>query len=53
MSELSTDHRKDYNVMKHNFAGSPIMKDDIWAAIRKMKLGKATGPDNVPVDQKY
>ena len=32
---------------KHNFAGPPIMKDEIRAAMRKMKLRKATGPDNI------
>ena len=49
ISKLFEDHRKDYNVMKHNFAGLPIMKDEIRAAIRKMKLklGKATGPDGI------
>ena len=26
-------------------AGPPIMKDEIWAAIRTMKFGKATGSD--------
>ena len=37
------------NVMKRNFAGSPIMKDNIGAAVRKMKTGKATGPDSISV----
>ena len=36
--------------MKRNFTGPPIMKDEIWAAIRKMKLGKATGPDSISVE---
>ena len=36
--------------MKPNFAGPLIMKDEIRAAIRKMKLGKATGPDTVSVE---
>ena len=35
--------------MRRNFAGSPIMKDEIRATIRKMKRGKATGPDRVLV----
>ena len=26
------------------------MKDEIQAAIRKMKLGKATGPDSISVE---
>ena len=36
--------------IQSNFAGSPIMKDEIRAAIRKMKLGNATGPDNISVE---
>ena len=36
--------------MKGNFAGPPIMKDKIWAAIRKMKLSKATGPHSISVE---
>ncbi|GFR87016.1 endonuclease-reverse transcriptase [Elysia marginata] len=36
--------------MKRNFAGPPIMKDKVRAAIRKMKAGKATGPDGVAVE---
>ena len=50
ISQLFKDHIKDYNVMKRNFAGPPIMKDEIWAAVRKMKLGKATGPDSVSLE---
>ena len=37
-------------MLKRNFAGSPIVKNEIWAAIRKMKLGKATGPDSISVE---
>ncbi|GFS20164.1 LINE-1 retrotransposable element ORF2 protein [Elysia marginata] len=36
--------------MKRNFAGPPIIKDEVRAAIRKMKAGKATGPDGVAVE---
>ena len=36
--------------MKHNFACPPIMTDEIWAAMRKMKLSKATGPDSISVE---
>ena len=43
------NHRKGYNVM-FNFAGL-IMKDEIWAAIRKMKLGKATGLDSISMER--
>ena len=50
ISELLKDHRKNFNVMKCNFAGLPIVKDGIWAALRKMKLGKATSPDSISVE---
>ena len=33
-----------------NLAGPAIMKDEIRAALQKMKLGKATGPDSISVD---
>ncbi|GFS15385.1 hypothetical protein ElyMa_006769600 [Elysia marginata] len=49
--KLFDDNRKnDHNVMKRNFAGPPIMKDEVRAAIRKMKADKATGPDGVAVE---
>ena len=44
------DHRKDYNVTNCNLAGPAVMKDEIRAALQKMKLGKATGPDSLSVD---
>ena len=49
ISELFEDNRKDYNIMEHNFVRPPIMKNEIWAAIRKMKLCKALGPDSILV----
>ena len=33
--------------MKSNYTEPPIMKGEIQAAMRKMKLGKTTGPDNI------
>ena len=36
--------------MKQNFAGPPTMKNEIVAAMRKMKSGKATGPDSISVE---
>ncbi|GFO07993.1 Down syndrome critical region protein 3 homolog [Plakobranchus ocellatus] len=41
---------KDYNIMKNNFAGPPIMKEEVETAIKKMKHGKAIGPDNISVE---
>ena len=36
--------------MKKNFAGPPIMKDEVREAMRKMKTGKATGPDGLSIE---
>ena len=30
--------------------GLPILKEEVSAAIRKMKHGKAVGPDNIPIE---
>ena len=37
--------------MKNNFAGPPIMKDVVRAAIKMMKHGKALGPDDVAIEE--
>ena len=50
ISEPFNDHRQDYNVMKRNITGPPIKKGEIQAAIRKMKSGKAKGPDSIFVE---
>ena len=36
--------------LDHNFAGSPIKKDETRAAIRKMKLGKTICPNSILVE---
>ncbi|KAG1679705.1 Craniofacial development protein 2 [Nymphon striatum] len=33
-----------------NIDGPPILEDEVKAAMRKMKHGKATGPDNIPIE---
>ena len=48
--ELLEDNRKDFNIRKRNFAALPIMKGEIKEAIRKMKLGKAIGPNSISVE---
>ncbi|GFO05996.1 RNA-directed DNA polymerase from mobile element jockey-like [Plakobranchus ocellatus] len=48
--ELFKDYRKDHNIMKNNFAGPSIMKEEVETAIKNMKHGKATGPDNISVE---
>ncbi|GFS11497.1 hypothetical protein ElyMa_001348900 [Elysia marginata] len=50
IGELFDDDRKDHDVMKRNFAGLPILEDEVRSAIRKMKTGKATGPDGVSIE---
>ena len=47
IQELFFDERKDPDVMNENFAGPPILKDEVRAATKKMKNGKATGPDGI------
>ena len=32
IGELFEEHRKGHNVMKHSYAGPPIMKDEIRSA---------------------
>ena len=51
IQELFEDERKDIKVMKSNFAGPTIMKDEVRAAIQNMKGGKATGPNNIAIEQ--
>ena len=46
---LYENHRKDYNILKRNFDGPFIMKNDIRAAIREMKISKATGLQTISV----
>ena len=48
--EIFEDNRKEHDVMKKNFAGPPIMKDEVREAMRKMKTGKATGPDGLSIE---
>ena len=50
IGELFEDNRKEHDVMKKNFAGPPIMKDEVREAMRKMKTGKATGPDGLSIE---
>ncbi|GFO08077.1 RNA-directed DNA polymerase from mobile element jockey [Plakobranchus ocellatus] len=48
--ELFKDDSKDHNIMKNNFAGPPIMKEEVETAIKKMKHGKVIGPGNISVE---
>ena len=48
--ELFEDNRKEHDVIKKKFAGPPTMKDEVRKAMRKMKTGKATGPDGLSIE---
>ena len=48
--ELFEDNRKEHDVMKKNSAGPPVMKDEVREAMRKMKKGKANGPDGLSIE---
>ena len=50
VEELFRDDRGPKPVMKRNLEGPSILKEEVKAAIKKMKNGKATGPDNIPVE---
>ena len=47
---LFKDNRGERPAIKKNTDGPPILKAKVEAAIRKMKRGKATGPDGIPIE---
>ena len=49
IEELFSDKRKKLRINKEA-DGPPILKEEVEAAIKKMKFGKATGPDNIPIE---
>ena len=44
------DDRGEKPIIKKDMDGPPILKEEVSAAIRKMKHGKAVGPDNIPIE---
>lgn len=50
ITELFHDNRGEPPHIEANIDGPEITKDEIRNAIRKMKKGKALGPDDVPVE---
>ena len=50
IEELFKDNRGEKPVIKKDMNGPPILKEEVQAAIKKMKQRKATGPDNIPVE---
>ena len=49
IEDLFNDNREE-QIIKKDIEGLPILKQEVEAAIKKMKNGKATGPDNIPVE---
>ena len=47
----SKDNRGERPAIKKNTDGPPILKAEVEAAIRKMKRGKATGSDGIPIEK--
>ena len=50
IEDLFQDDRGEKPVIKKDMDGQPILKEEVSAAIRKMKHGKAVGPDNIPIE---
>ena len=50
IGELFKDNTGERPAIKKNTDGPPILKAEVEAAIRKMKRGKATGPDGIPIE---
>ncbi|KAG1673509.1 Craniofacial development protein 2 [Nymphon striatum] len=50
VEELFMDNRGSKPELIKNIDGPPILEDEVKAAMRKMKHGKATGPDNIPIE---
>ncbi|GFO40389.1 RNA-directed DNA polymerase from mobile element jockey-like [Plakobranchus ocellatus] len=50
VEDLLKDDRCEKPKIKENVEGPTILKEETEAAIKKMKNGKATGPDNIPVE---
>ena len=50
IEDLFEDSREEKCNINKEMDGPSILKEEVESAIRKMKLGKATGPDNIPVE---
>ena len=53
IEDLFQDDRGEKSIIKKDMDGPPILKEEVSAAIRKMKHGKAVGPDNIPIEVEY
>ena len=50
IEDLFQDDRGEKPIIKKDMDGPPILKEEVSAAIRKMKHGKFVGPDNIPIE---
>ena len=50
VEDLYSDNRGAKPEIKKNIEGPCILKEEVQRALKKMKSGKATGPDNIPVE---
>ena len=50
IEDLFQDNREEKPVIKKDLDGPPILKEEVKAAIKKMKPGKTAGPDNIPIE---
>ena len=50
VQELFEDARGQMPKINKAMEGPPILKTEVCAALRKMKSGKASGPDDFPVE---
>ncbi|GFO40610.1 endonuclease-reverse transcriptase [Plakobranchus ocellatus] len=50
VEDLLKDDRCKKPIIKKKIECPTILKEEVEAAIKKMKNGKATGPDNIPVE---
>ena len=50
VEDLFKDNRGAKPEIKKNLEGPCILKEEVKAALKKMKNGKATGPDNIPIE---
>ncbi|GFO09608.1 endonuclease-reverse transcriptase [Plakobranchus ocellatus] len=48
--DLFKDERCEKPKIEKNIEGPATLKEEVEAAIKKMKNGKATRPDNIPVE---
>ena len=50
VEDLFKDDRDTKPEIEKNIEGPSILKEEVKAAINKMKKGNATGPDNIPTE---